>query len=168
MGKTTPNLTSSAATHYTQKPGVGHHKKIFLKLTHEGDLPPVVQSLCHQFVDYKEERFADPARLQARGTLTPGHRASRQLTWASLNVRSIYGREKALSELMIQQQISALALQETFERVNDPPEGLPKSTFSKPADNGRRGVMIMVHPALERSTQRAAELGGERNTYVKR
>ena len=75
-------------------------------------------------------------------------------------MRSIYGREKALSELMIQQQISVLALQETFERVNDPPEGLPKSTFSKPADNGRRGVMIMVHPALERSAQCAAELGG--------
>ena len=74
-------------------------------------------------------------------------------------MRSIYGREKALSELMIQQQISVLALQETFERVNDPPEGLPKSTFSKPADNGRRGVMIMVHPALEKSAQRAAELG---------
>ena len=160
MGETTPNRTSDAATHYTQKPGVGHHKKIFLKLTHEGDLPPGAQSLCHQFVDYKEERFADPSRLQARGTPTPGHRASRQLTWASLNVRSIYGREKALSELMIQQQISVLALQETFERVNDPPEGLPKSTFSKPADNGRRVVMIMVHPALERSAQRAAELGG--------
>ena len=61
---------------------------------------------------------------------------------------------------MVQQQISVLALQETFERVNDPPEGLPKSTFSKPADNGRRGVMIMVHPALEKSAQRAAELGG--------
>ena len=83
MGETTPNSTSDAATHYTQKPGVGHHKKIFLKLTHEGDLPPGAQSLCHQFVDYKEERFADPSRLQARGTPTPGHRASRQLTWAS-------------------------------------------------------------------------------------
>ena len=55
MGETTPNRTSDAATHYTQKPGVGHHKKIFLKLTHEGDLPPGAQSLCHQFVDYKEE-----------------------------------------------------------------------------------------------------------------
>ena len=75
-------------------------------------------------------------------------------------MRSIYGREKALSDLLIQNQISVLALQETFERANEPPQGLPKSTFSRPADNGRRGVMIIVHPDMERAAQCAIELGG--------
>ena len=159
-GDTSPDVTPRAVTHYTQQPGVGHHKKAFLKLTHEGTLPQGAQSLCHYFADYKEERFAAPTRKQARESPDPEQRAIRQLTWASLNVRSIYGREKALSALMSRHQISVLALQETFERANDPPEGLPKSTFSKAADNGRRGIMVIVHPALERSAQCATELGG--------
>jgi len=153
-------VTPRAVTHYTQHPGVGHHKKAFLNLTHEGSLPPGAQSLCHRFADYKEERFAAPPRNQARESPDPDQRAFRQLTWASLNVRSIYGREQTLSALMSRHQISVLALQETFERTNDPPEGLPKSTFSKAADNGRRGIMVIVHPALERSAQCATELGG--------
>ena len=74
--------------------------------------------------------------------------------------RSTYGREKTLIELMNQHQISVLALQETFQRANDPPVGLPVSPFSKPADNGRRGVMLVVHPALASAALSASGLGG--------
>jgi exonuclease III len=57
-------------------------------------------------------------------------------------------------------QISVLALQETFERANDPPVGLPKAVFSKPSDNGRRGVMMIINPALQHSARLASKLGG--------
>ena len=57
-------------------------------------------------------------------------------------------------------QISVLALQETFERSNDPPVGLPKAVFSKPSDNGRRGVMMIINPALQNSARFASKLGG--------
>ena len=133
---------------------------MFLSLTREGGLSHEAQVLCHQFVDYREERFATPARSGGYGPPALGRGAPRLLTWASLNVRSIYGREKTLAELMTQYQISVLALQETFQRANDPPKGLPVSTFSKPADNGRRGVMIVVHPTLESAAQNALGLGG--------
>ena len=133
---------------------------MFLSLTREGGLSHEAQVLCHQFVDYREERFATPARSGGYGPPALGRGAPRLLTWASLNVRSIYGREKTLAELMTQYQISVLALQETFQRANDPPKGLPVSTFSKPADNGRRGVMIVVNPTLESAAQNALGLGG--------
>ena len=38
--------------------------------------------------------------------------------------------------------------------------GLFESTYSKPGDNGRRGVMIIVHPFLEKETRLAGDLGG--------
>ena len=57
-------------------------------------------------------------------------------------------------------RISVLALQETFERANDPPLGLFKSVYSKPSDDGRRGVMLIVHPLLEKAAQWEPGLGG--------
>ena len=93
-------------------------------------------------------RDSQPPPGAGAGDPALGRNTPRLLTWASLNVRSIYGREKTLTELMSQHQISVLALQETFQRANDPPEGLTVSTFSKPADNSRRGVMLVVHLAL--------------------
>ena len=121
---------------------IGHHKKMFLTFSQDERLPPVAQALCQQFVDFKETRFATPSLATPWGNHNPEEwthqRSKLYLTWASLNVRSIYGREKTLTELMQQNQISVLALQETFERVNDPPEGLPRSTYSKPGDNARR------------------------------
>ena len=62
-------------------------------------------------------------------------------------------------ETMSHHRIGFLALQETFERVNDPPLGLFDSTYSKAGDNGRRGIMMVVHPALEMATQLAPGLG---------
>ena len=57
-------------------------------------------------------------------------------------------------------RISVLALQETFERANDPPVGLFESVYSKPSDDGRRGVMLIVHPLLEKAAQWESGLGG--------
>ena len=111
----------------------------------EENAPLSVQTLCHNFAEFKEKRFANP--------LKDGRRRSEEipwphkhLTWASLNVRSIYGREEVLMNLMRDQQISIMALQDTFERANDPPIGLLESTYSKPGANGRRGIMIIAHP----------------------
>ena len=160
-GVTGPGGALSTSTPPSYQRGVGLHKKMFLAVAREGDLSHGAQELCHQFVDYSEERFATPAPSRGRGTPAPGRTTPRLLTWASLNVRSIYGREKTLIELMSQHQISVLALQETFQRANDPPVGLPVSTFSKPADNGRRGVMLVVHPALASAALSASGLGGE-------
>jgi hypothetical protein len=138
---------------------------MFLTFSQDERLPPVAQALCQQFVDFKETRFATPSLATPWGNHNPEEwthqRSKLYLTWASLNVRSIYGREKTLTELMQQNQISVLALQETFERVNDPPEGLPRSTYSKPGDNARRGVMLVVHPSLEKAARSAPELGGD-------
>ena len=73
----------------------GHHKKMFLNLPHQAGLAQEAQSLCRQFTDYKEERFAAPAKNYLRGTPDPENRGPlHRLTWASLNIRSIYGREK--------------------------------------------------------------------------
>jgi hypothetical protein len=106
---------------------------MFLNLTHQAGLAQEAQSLCRQFTDYKEERLAAPAMNHHRGPPDPENRGPlNRLTWASLNIRSIYGREKTLVELMRSNQISALALQETFERANDPPVGLPKALYKGP------------------------------------
>ncbi len=100
---------------------------MFLTFSHDEGLPPVAQDLCQQFVDFKEMRFATHSLATAWGDHNPEEWAHQRLylTWASLNVRSIYGREKTLTELMKQNQISVLALQETFERANDP-SGTPQ------------------------------------------
>ena len=140
-------------------PGLGAHLKNFLKMIPAVGLPTLMEELCLEFADLQETRFARPPPL----TMTRPPRGiwpSKYITWASLNVRSIYGREKTLCELMIHHKISFLALQETFVRPDDPPEGLFASTYSTPGDKGRRGVMIIVHPALERTAQLAPGLGG--------
>ena len=123
-----------------------------------------MEAMCLEFADLQETRFASRALRPPQSSSDRPLRGvwpTKYITWASLNVRSIYGREKVLSELMIHHKISFLALQETFVRPNDPPEGLFASTYSTPGDNGRRGVMIVVHPALERAAQLAPGLGGD-------
>ena len=77
--------------------GIGFHKKMFLPVAREGGLSLGAQELCYQFVDYREERFATPARSQGRGIPALGRNTPRLLTWASINARSIYGREKTLA-----------------------------------------------------------------------
>ena len=112
---------------------------MFLSLTHQTGLAQEAQSLCRQFTDYKEERFAAPALNHHRGPPDPENRGPlNRLTWASLNIRSIYGREKSLVELMRSNQISVLALQETFERSNDPPvaQGCFQQTFGQRQKGG--------------------------------
>ncbi len=74
-------------------------------------------------------------------------------------MRSVYGREETLLDLKLQNRISVLALQETLERANDPPVGFPASTYSKPGDNGRRGVMLVVHPSLASAANPVRRLG---------
>jgi hypothetical protein len=57
-------------------------------------------------------------------------------------------------------RMSVLALQETFERANDSPLGLFESVYSKPSEDGRRGVMLIVHPLLEKAAHWEPGLGG--------
>ena len=101
-----------------------------------------------------------PQDQRGVGTRANSQKPPFHLTWAFLNVRSIYGREKTLTDLMCKNRISVLALQETFERPNDPPSGLFASVYSKPSDDGRRGVMLIVHPLLEKAAQWEPGLGG--------
>ena len=118
-----------------------------------------VRRLSRDFATFPETRFAAQGPGEGRRTQAATQRPPLHLTWASLNVRSIYGREKTLKELMCLNRISVLALQETFERANDPPVGLFESVYSKPSDDGRRGVMLIVHPLLEKAA-RESGLGG--------
>jgi hypothetical protein len=102
---------------------------MFQTLYLDAGLPHGTEDLCQKFANFYEDRFAAPTRSPRRNGPNGGksYGAHHRLTWASFNVRSIYGRGETITELMVQHQISALALQETFERANDPPEGLPRS-----------------------------------------
>ena len=130
-----------------------------VKLQDSG-LSEVALALGYNFVTYDENLFATPGPALGVGTRANPQKPPFHLTWASLNVRSIYGREKTLTDVMCKHRISVLALQETFERSNDPPSGLFASVYSKPSDDGRRGVMLIVHPLLEKAAQWEPGLGG--------
>jgi hypothetical protein len=120
----------------------------------------VALALSYDFVNFEETRFATPVPALGRGAQGDAQKPPHHLSWASLNVRSVYGREKTLTDLMCKNRISVLALQETFVRPNDPPSGLFTSVYSKPSDNGKRGVMLLVHPLLEKATQWEPGKGG--------
>ena len=124
-----------------------------------------VRRVSRDFATFPETRFAAQGPGEGRRIQAATQRPPLHLTWASLNVRSIYGREKTLKELRCLTRISILALQETFERANDPPVGLFESVYSKPSDDGRRGVMLIVHPLLEKAAQSESGLGDSNRTF---
>ena len=79
-----------------------------------------VSSAFSSLINFEEEKFAF-ARVGHRRPSPRAPLASPFLSWASLNVRSIYGREETITDLMINLKIGVLALQETFVRANAPP-----------------------------------------------
>lgn len=80
--------------------------------------------------------------------------------WATYNARSVYGREDTLRNLMLSQDIDFLVITEAFTRPADPPLGLFESTYSVPAENGRRGILLSIAPEAAEITRLARNLGG--------
>ncbi|MFN9898271.1 MAG: hypothetical protein ACK55Z_05630, partial [bacterium] len=113
-----PKKTLSPTSARGRAPNPGAHIKLFLTTSQETGISETTQRLCEEFANIEENRYATPP-----SDVRPADRAmsGRRLTWASLNVRSIYGRERILMNFMRDNQINVLALQETFERHNDPP-----------------------------------------------
>jgi hypothetical protein len=102
--------------------GLGAHLKDFLKMIPALGLPTLLEELCREFADLKETRFArQPLMTMFRPPR--GNWASKYITWASLNVRSIYGREKTLCELMIHHKISFLAFTGDIREAKRPARG---------------------------------------------
>ena len=139
--------------------------RAFMAKLQDSGLSEVALALGYNFVTYDEKRFATPGSALGVGTWAISQKPPFHLTWASLNVRSIYGREKTLTDLMCKNRISVLALQETFERPNDPPSGLFASVYSKPSDDGRRGVMLIVTPSLKKQPSGSRAWGGPTRTF---
>ena len=92
----------------------------FLEATADVGVSGRALTLCQNFAKFNEERFTRAAPGADRKTLHTRAHPLRHITWATLNVRSIYGREETLMEMMRHHRIGFLALQETFERPTTP------------------------------------------------
>ena len=69
-----------------------------------------------------------------------------ELRFATMNVNSVYGREAAICDTMLKMSIACLGVQEPMLRASAAPKGLFRSSYSKVGENGRRGLMWIIHP----------------------
>ena len=126
----------------------------------EGGYPTALCDVMSDLANFTEVKFSTPVSITgARGIRGSAGPLSGLVNWESMNVNSIYGREKQICKAMFRYKIAFLAVQEPMLRPGRLPQGLFKTVFAKFGADGRRGLMWIVHPDFAHCAHLIAQLG---------